>query len=380
MKMKKIALTLVAIAALLTACSVEEPPTPPTPPANFTFKLTGDPEFQVGENLGLNYYNDITVGVLNYSPDNIKLITASGNETIVMEGKELKNMTSYSSLLKPSIVSDHANKNAIDYNYIGLGQVIQAKDKKIYGLYHGEWHDGTILPGNVPGFYASIGLSVSSDGGLSFSKSAKEVIPNLYDKNFNNGFADGGYGEPSMTFNADSTAVYAYFVDHNRSGKGVNICMAKFTVSPNGTPDFSTCYFLDETNKFTSNVIRPKQIVFGAGGIADAIFPQVTYNKKLKKYLMVYNLNAFQEFSSGQPTQSGIYLRTSLDGINWSEEPQKLISNFAIPFSTTSSFAWHPTLIYSKADQSEGYLLYSKSTKGIAQESHKMVAKKFSIN
>ncbi|MFZ9188607.1 MAG: hypothetical protein ACO21G_08420, partial [Algoriphagus sp.] len=240
--------------------------------------------------------------------------------------------------------------------------------------------DGTILPGNVAGFYASIGLSVSIDGGLSFSKSSKEVIPNLYDKYFNNGFADGGYGEPSMTFNADSSAVFAYFVDHNRAGKGVNICMAKFNVSPNGMPDFSTCYLLDETNNFTLNVVRPKQIVFGAGGIADAIFPHVTYNKKMKKYLMVYNLNAFQEFSAGQPSQSGIYLRTSTDGVNWNSEPQKLITNYSIPFSTSSSFAWHPTLIYSNADQSEGYLLYSKSNRGIAQESHKMVAKKFTIN
>jgi hypothetical protein len=379
--MKKNVLLLATLALIVSACSVEEEPTiNPTTPSNPSFKLAADPEFLVGEKLGLNYFNDITVGVLNYNATNIKLITAAGNETILMEGTDLKNMTSYTPLLKPSIVSDNANKNAIDYNYIGLGQVIQAKDKKIYGLYHGEWHDGTILPGNVAGFYASVGLATSTNGGVSFSKSATEVIPNLYDKNFNNGFADGGYGEPTMTFNADSTAIYAYFVDHNRAGKGVNICMAKFIVSPDGTPDFSTCFLLDDTNTFTKNIIRPKQIVFGAVGTADAIFPHVTYNKKLKQFLMVYNLNAFQEFSAGQPSQSGIYLRTSNDGINWTSEPQKLVTNYSIPFSSTSSFAWHPTLIYTNADQSEGYLLYSKSNRGIAQESHKMVAKKFTIN
>jgi hypothetical protein len=361
------------------ALSEKESPTPPASTTKF-FKLTGDFEFQVGEGLGLNYYNDITVGVLNFSPTNVKLITAAGNETIILEGTDLKNISSYASVLRPSIVSNNANKDAIDYNYIGVGQVIQTKDKKIYGLYHGEWHDGSILPGNVAGFYASIGLAISTNGGASFTKSSTEVIPNLYDKNFNNGAADGGYGEPSMLFNADSSAVYAYFVDHNRAGKGVNISMAKFLVGSDGSPDFNTCYFLDESNNFTKNVIRPKQIVAGTSGSADAIFPHVTYNKTLKKYLMVYNLNAFQEYSAGQASQSGIYLRTSTDGINWSTAPQQLTTNFSIPFSVTSSFSWHPTLFYSKVDQSEGYLLYSKSVRGIAQESHKMYAKKFIIN
>jgi len=380
--MKKNSLSLFFWTISLVACTMNEKESPTPPPStNQSFKLTSDFEFQVGERLGLNYYNDITVGVLNFSPSNVKLITSAGNETILLEGTDLKNITSYTSVLKPSIVSNNTNKDAIDYNYIGLGQVIQSKDKKIYGLYHGEWHDGSILPGNVAGFYASIGLAISTNGGISFSKSSTEVIPNLYDKNFNNGAGDGGYGEPSMLFNADSSAVYAYFVDHNRAGKGVNICMAKFLVGNDGTPDFSKCYILDETNNFTTNIVRPKHIVFGAGGIAaDAIFPHVTYNKKMKKYLMVYNLNAFQEFSVGQPSQSGIYLRISADGINWTSEPQKILTNYSIPFSTSSSFSWHPTLIYSNADQSEGYLLYSKSNKGIAQESHKMVAKKFIIN
>lgn len=379
--MKKIICYLVLLGFIQVACSsnVEETPSPPSSNA-LAFNLTNDFEFQVGERLGLNYYNDITVGVLNLTTTNVKLITAAGNETILLEGSDLKNISSYTSILKPTIISDPANKNAIDYNYIGLGQVIQAKDNKIYGLYHGEWHDGTILPGNVAGFYASIGLAVSTNGGPNFTKSSTEVIPNSYDKNFNNGFADGGYGEPSLTFNADSSAVYAYFVDHNRSGKGVNICMAKFLIGKDGAPDFSTCYFLDDSNNFTKSIIRPKQIVFGTSGSADAIFPHVTYNKKLKEFLMVYNLNAYQEFSLGQASQSGIYLRTSSDGINWNTEPQKLITNFAIPFSASTSFSWHPTLIYSNSDQTEGYLIYSKSSRGIAQESHKMYARKFSIN
>jgi hypothetical protein len=116
-------------------------------------------------------------------------------------------------------------------------------------------------------------------------------------------------------------------------------------------------------------------------GSSDAIFPHVTYNKKAKKYFMVYTLNSYSDFfTSGKPVLSGIYIRTSTDGVNWSEKPTQLITDYGIPFNTTSSFTWHPTLIYTNNDQSEGYLLYSKSTKGIAQESHKMWARKFTVN
>ncbi|MGO4817114.1 hypothetical protein [Flavobacterium sp. W22_SRS_FP1] len=377
---------ILSICISFLGCSDDSTSTPKDPMPIITttaYKLTlsTEPEFQVGANLELNYFNDITVGVLNYSATNIKLITSANTETVILEGSDLKNITSFTSILKPSVVDNHSDTNAIDYNYIGLGQILKAKDNKIYGLYHGEWHDGSILPGNVPGFYGSIGLCISTDGGTSFSKSTTAVIPNLYDKNYNNEYADGGYGEPSLTFNSDSTAVYSYFVDHNRTGKGVNICMVKFNVLSTGTPDFEHCYFLNESNNFTTSIIRPKQIVAGIMGSSDAIFPHVTYNKKAKKYFMVYTLNAYTDFfTSGQPELSGIYIRTSNDGINWNTAPTKLITDFAIAFNTTSSFTWHPTLIYSNNDQSEGYLLYSKSKLGIAKESHKMWARKFTVN
>jgi hypothetical protein len=365
---------------LLSSCSNDEENNTSND-TSYELNLTSEPEFRIGENLNLNYFNDITVGVLNLSPTNIKLVTSANTSTIILEGQNLRNINSYSTLLNPSIIDNHSNTNAIDYNYIGLGQVIKAKNNKIYGLYHGEWHDGTLLQANIPGFFGSIGLCESSDGGVTFTKSSEPVIPNLYDKNFDNGASDGGYGEPSLTFNADSTAVYAYFVDHNRAGRGVNICMAKFKVLSNGQPDFGTCYLLTTNNFFTTNVVRPKQIVYGTMGASDAIFPHVTYNKKAKKYFMVYTLNAYTDFfTSNRPILSGIYVRTSKDGINWTEPPKQLLTDYGIPLNSETSFTWHPTLIYTNSDQSEGYLVYSKSTQGIGRESHKMWGKKFVVN
>ena len=113
-------------------------------------------------------------------------------------------------------------------------------------------------------------------------------------------------------------------------------------------------------------------------GYADAIFPHVTYNSFIDKYVMVYSLNHYGEFHNGSilPSESGIYYRESIDGINWDEQPIKLITDWSIPYSFDNhSFAWHPNLIYSNDSQSEGYLVYSKAS--TLEQGHKMWAMKF---
>ena len=187
-------------------------------------------------------------------------------------------------------------------------------------------------------------------------------------KEDDNGFADGGYAGPSMLFSKDSTELYVYYVDHNRDDRGVNICMGKFDII-DGEPQFDKFYFLDEQNNFTSSIIKVKEVVSGDYGSSDAIFPHVTYNKSLDLYIMVLNLNAFSN-NGCNVNDSGIYITYSKDGINWVDpfdvnvisyigSPKKLISECSIPFSENSSFAWHPSLIYTNEEQTEGYLLYS---------------------
>ena len=50
---------------------------------------------------------------------------------------------------------------------------------------------------------------------------------------------------------------------------------------------------------------------------------------------MVYSLNHYGEFHNGSisPVESGIYYRESIDGINWTEQPIKLITDWSIPYS-----------------------------------------------
>ena len=326
----------------------------------FEFVLEGEP-INLSSKLNLSYFNDITVGVKEFRNDFVSLITASGKSTIEISGSSIENLTESQLLISPPNTGD------LPYaNYIGVGQLIKSNDK-FYGLYHGEYHDGTILPGGVPGFYASLGVVFSYDG-INFQISQDAVIPNYMSKEDDNGFADGGYAGPSMLFSKDSTELYVYYVDHNRDDRGVNICMGKFDII-DGEPQFDKFYFLDEQNNFTSSIIKGKEVVSGDYGSSDAIFPHVTYNKSLDLYIMVLNLNAFSN-NGCNVNDSGIYITYSKDGINWVDpfdanvisyigSPKKLISECSIPFSENSSFAWHPSLIYTNEEQTEGYLLYS---------------------
>ena len=326
----------------------------------FEFVLEGDP-INLSSKLNLSYFNDITVGVKEFRNDFVSLVTASGKSTVEISGNNIENLTESQLLISPPNTGD------LPYaNYIGVGQLIKSNGK-FYGLYHGEYHDGTILPGGVPGYYASLGL-VFSDDGINFQISQDAVIPNYMSKEDDNGFADGGYAGPSMLFSKDSTELYVYYVDHNRDDRGVNICMGKFDII-DGEPQFDKFYFLDEQNNFTSSIIKGKEVVSGDYGSSDAIFPHVTYNKSLDLYIMVLNLNAFSN-NGCNVNDSGIYITYSKDGINWVDpfdanvisyigSPKKLISECSIPFSENSSFAWHPSLIYTNEEQTEGYLLYS---------------------
>ena len=216
---------------------VSEPPNE----NRYLFDLETSTEFPIGHNLGLNYFNDITVGVISNSTSEIKLITAANTNSYIFSGTSLSNITEVTQVASPEPDTFYSN-------YIGLGQLIKDPNGLIYSVFHSEQHDGTILPGNIPGFYASVGLGISADNGMSFELNSEPLIQNIYDFNYDNGYADGGIGEPSITYSKDKTEVYVYYVDHNRSGRGVNICMVKFKVNQNGIPDFSTCYYLNDNN------------------------------------------------------------------------------------------------------------------------------------
>ena len=66
---------------ILFSCSKEESEVLPTEipsEKTFQFDLDSSSEFPVAHDVGLNYFNDITVGVISNSSNNLKIITAAG--------------------------------------------------------------------------------------------------------------------------------------------------------------------------------------------------------------------------------------------------------------------------------------------------------------
>ena len=339
----------------------------------YSLELDFTDEFPVGHNTGLNYFNDVTVGVVNYNQNNVKLLLASGTSSYTLEGNNLNNFNGISQVAVPTEGTYYSD-------YVGLGQLIKDDNGTIYSVFHSEQHyTSEQCPGAIPGFYASIGIGISYDNGQSYELSSSPVVQNFYSIDNDNGFCDNGLGEPSITYSKDSSEVFLYYVDHQRMGRGVNISMSKYDVNSNHIPDFENPYYLDVNDNFTNEPMRSKEIVIGMGN-SDAIFPHVTYNSFTDTYIMVYSENNWGEYSSGasNPNMSGIYYRESIDGIIWDKPPVKLITDWSIPWSFDNhSFSWHPNLIYTNENQSEGYLLYSKAE--TLQEGHKMWAVKFNL-
>ena len=339
----------------------------------YSLELDFTDEFPVGHNTGLNYFNDVTVGVVNYNQNSVKLLLASGTSSYTLEGNNLNNFNGISQVAVPTEGTYYSD-------YVGLGQLIKDDNGTIYSVFHSEQHyTSEQCPGAIPGFYASIGIGISYDNGQSYELSSSPVVQNFYSIDNDNGFCDNGLGEPSITYSKDSSEVFLYYVDHQRMGRGVNISMSKYDVNSNHIPDFENPYYLDVNDNFTNEPMRSKEIVVGMGN-SDAIFPHVTYNSFTDTYIMVYSENNWGEYSSGSsnPNMSGIYYRESIDGIIWDKPPVQLITDWSIPWSFDNhSFSWHPNLIYTNENQSEGYLLYSKAE--TLQEGHKMWAVKFNL-
>jgi hypothetical protein len=96
---------------------------------------------------------------------------------------------------------------------------------------------------------------------------------------------------------------------------------------------------------------------------ADALFPQVTFVRELRRYVMVFNILVYGELGhDAKPEQSGLYIACSPDGIRWSK-PTHLIRIHSIPAGLGREIGWHPALLLSIVDNSsaKGWLYYSYS-------------------
>ena len=247
---------------------------------------------------------------------------------------------------------------SFDNGYAGVNAIHQPDERTLLAFYHAEDHERMPrLPNGVPGFYCSVGLARSTDRGSTFERLGP-VLTSCLPKD-PKGRADQGVGELTVVSEPSGRYLYAYYTSHSRvGGRGVQVCMARCPVASAAAP---RAWRKLRDGRFTEPGIggRDTPVVSAAGLGADAFLPHVVYCKPLRKFVMLFCINAYRELA-GEPRQSGIYLICSADGIRWPwEGRQQLLVSHTIPLAG-KRLAWQPTLVPAAADGAvTGWLYYA---------------------
>jgi hypothetical protein len=304
---------------------------------------------------GLKYFPDECLVFVQTKPP-IRVLMAAGISTSLLEGRDMKSLVRRGEVLKPG------RPGSFDNGYAGIAGVVRdPRTGQLFAFYHAEDHESMRpIPGGIPGFYCCIALAVSNNNGTSFRKLGP-VITGSRPKDVN-GRSDQGCGDLCVVPDADHRYVYVYYCDHSRiDNRGVQICMARCPIEDVGRTDRWQKYY---QGVFDRPGLGGKDTpVMSAQAMrADAIFPQVTFVRELQRYIMVFNITVYREFSQeAKLEQSGMYIASSHDGIHWSK-PTQLIRIRSIA-TIAREVGWHPTLLLSAVEGGSvnGWLYYSYS-------------------
>ena len=156
---------------------------------------------------GLKYSPDGAMTVLRTQPA-YRILMAAGVSSWLLEGSGMDSLVPVKKVLEPG------GKGSFDNGYAGIsGAYRDETSGELLAFYHAEDHEGMgRLPNGVQGFYCSIGLAVSKDDGLSFTKMGP-VITSARAKD-PEGTRDQGCGEVCVLSDKSGQYLYAYYTDH----------------------------------------------------------------------------------------------------------------------------------------------------------------------
>src|SRR5439155_8393096 len=111
---------------------------------------------------------------------------------------------------------------------------------------------------------------------------------------------------------------FVYYSDLSmQEGRGMQICMARADLTDGPPlPGRWKKYYKGEFGEPGIGGNETPVLSVLAMDDAHALYPHVTWSEYLKKYVMVFNVNAWKEPQGGKPpARSGIYWATSADGV-----------------------------------------------------------------
>jgi hypothetical protein len=347
--------------------------------AGFPTSLDTLPSIDVGEQVtllkdgafGLNYFPDEGTSIVRRQP--LQLMITARDSSYLVQGTTLQQFMSATKVIGPGGVGQ------FDNGYAGISAVVRL-GSTYYGFYHAEDREGMpALPGGIPGFYASIGVTRSDDG-VTWRK-VGQVITSSQPKDWiafpNQG--DRGAGEPGAVVSKDGRYVYLYYTEHSRvQGRGVDICVARAELS--GGPPLPGSFKKYYNGSFSEPGIggRDTPVVTAKKfDSANALEGHVTYSKEVDRYLMVFGIDAYQRRMAGlPPTDSGLYLAWSTDAISWSP-PRRLVTDQAVP-QEGMSLSWEGSILFDDDTGATGMLVYGY-TPSWGRTPHYMVGRRVTI-
>lgn len=326
-----------------------------------------------GSGGGMNYFPDMPIQIIERTFANglysMSTLITTGHYTILANKAHarkrvafnMKNQKKLMNVLEPGPVGSCDNGYA---GIAGIHWTTENSSKVLYAFYHAEDQDPLLkkLEANVNGFYASICLAKSYDMGMNFIKMGQVLTSAEKDLNSS---APGHQGDGECSITVDKTGEYllCYYNDHygHQIGRGVQICLARAPLVSNGTPGSWKKYYDGAFQTSGLKGIDVTPVVSSSYKGGSAIFPFVIWSEKLDKYIMIYCENVYQEFKFGVPSNSGIYIAFSDDGIIWTGR-RKLVTAYTIPFKGRE-IVIHPTLVITKNSKNgiSGHLYYSYS-------------------
>jgi hypothetical protein len=308
---------------------------------------------------GFRFFPDGAIAVVSRRPT-LRLLMAVGDSSYLVEGHGMQSLTRAARVLAPGA------PGSFDNGYAGISAACSDEASgELLAFYHAEDHKD--MPpgeqGKAPPFYCCIALAVSKDGGGTFAK-VGPVITSALAKD-PKGMRDQGVGECSICPDENGRYLYCYYTEHSRlDRRGVQTCVARCPIKDKGRPGSWVKF---HQGSFGEPALggRDTPVVTAIDMQADAAMPHVSFCRKLGRYVMVLNINAYREMLERRPPeQSGIYVAFSEDGVAWSK-PARLITAY---FFTVQGdeYAWHPTVIWDdpEGESGGGWLCYAYNPSG----------------
>jgi hypothetical protein len=301
------------------------------------------------------------IAVIEYKPDLLRVLFAAGPNTYLVEGSDIKHLTSAYKVLEPGGAGAFDNCGAEVGSVVGLkGQLFafyQAADCEDLPVY---------LKMGVNGSYQSIGLAESSDTGNTWHKGGQIIkcaMPKEYEDFPNQGVR--GIGQPGAVLDPSGRYIYLYYACYSgqKPVGTTQICMARSDISK-GPPRPGNWEKLYNTS-FSEPGLGGKELPVVDPNSSERVsrkYPHVLYSQALKKYILTFNIDRIAESDNGSPPiKSGIYLALSDDGIKWSR-PTKLVNAYSLRMLGLS-ISIEATIILDRQDGLDGWLVYAYTPK-----------------